>query len=57
MDLKFSKFESQIKAFLDANILIKNIINYYNISPKSIYNAIYRIRSKLKDINKQERAS
>ena len=57
MDPKFSKFESQIKAFLDANTPIKNIINYYNISSKSIYNAIYGIKSKLKDINKQERAS
>ena len=57
MDQKFSKFETQIKAFLDANTPIKNIINYYKKNPRSIYNAIYRVRKKIKDISQQERAS
>ena len=57
MDPKFSKFESQIKAFLDANTSIKNIINYYNKPPKSIYDAIYRIKKKINNISQQKRAS
>ena len=57
MDPKFSKFESQIKAFLDTNTSIKNIINYYNRPLKSIYDAIYRIKKKINNISQQKRAS
>lgn len=57
MDPKFSKFERQIKSFLDAQTPTKNIINYFKKNPRSIYNAIYRVRKKIKDISQQERAS
>ena len=57
MDQKFSKFETQIKAFLDANTPVINIINYFKKNPRSIYNAIYRVKKKIKNISQQERAS
>ena len=57
IDQKFSKFETQIKAFLDANTPIINIINYFKKNPRSIYNAIYRVKKKIKNISQQERAS
>ena len=51
MDQKFSKFETQIKAFLDANTPIINIINYFKKNPRSIDNAIYRVKKKIKNIS------
>ena len=55
MDPKFSKFESQINQFLNSNIPIKNIVKYFQKDPKSIYNAINRIKKKKNNILVQER--
>lgn len=57
MDPKFSKFEAEVDRLLNADISIKNIINYYKKPPQSIYNAIKRIKKKKNNISQQEGAS
>jgi transposase len=54
---KFSKLEAEISRLLDANIAIKNIIRLPNKLPRTIYDAIYRIKKKKKEENKLETAS
>jgi transposase len=49
---KFSKLEAEISRLLDAKIAIKNIISLLNKPPRTIYDAIYRIKKKKKEKNK-----
>ena len=56
MQPQFSTFESEVSHFLEANISIKDIIKYFKKPSRSIYDAIYRIKKKKKDLNIQERA-
>ena len=56
MQPKLSKFESDVCHLLDSKISTKYIINYFQKPPKSIYNAISRIRKKKKLFNSKERA-
>jgi hypothetical protein len=57
MDPKLSKFEAEVDRLINANIAIKNISIYFQKPLRSIYDAIYRINKKKKNITKQERAS
>jgi IS30 family transposase len=54
---KFSNLEAEISRLLDAKIAIKNITTLLNKPPRTIYNAVYRIKKKKKEKNKPERAS
>ena len=54
---KFSELETEISRLLNAKIAPKNIIITLNKSPKTIYDAIYRIKKKKKLKIQLERAS
>ena len=56
MDPKLSKFEAEIDRFLQAKMPLDSIINYFQKDPKSIYNAIYRIKRKKRIKICQDRA-
>ena len=57
MSQKLSKFEAEISRLLNADTPIKSIIKYFKKPPRSIYDAIYRIKKKKNNINNIERAS